>query len=57
MYKEEKIQNLDEAAFHAWVEALPCCPLGGDRKTPGDPLNVVFVGEGPILALTLARQG
>ena len=22
----------------------PCCVLGGDRKTPGDPLNVVFVG-------------
>jgi hypothetical protein len=56
-YKEAEIQNLDEAGFHAWVETLPCCTLGGDRKTPGDPLNVVFVGEGPILALALARQG
>jgi hypothetical protein len=57
VYKEEEIQNLDEAGFRAWVETLPCCVLGGDRKTPGDPLNVVFVGEGPILALALARQG
>jgi hypothetical protein len=57
VYKQDEIQNLDEAGFHAWVETLPCCTLGGDRKTPGDPLNVVFVGEGPILALALARQG
>jgi len=56
-YKEEEIQNLDEAAFRAWVETLPCCVLGGDRETPGGPLNIVFVGEGRILALTLARQG
>jgi hypothetical protein len=57
VYKQEEIHNLDEAAFRAWVETLPCCTLGGDRKTPGDPLDVVFVGEGPILALALARQG
>ena len=57
VYKREEIQNLDEAAFRSWVEALPCCVLGGDRKTPGDPLNVVFVGDGPIVALALARQG
>jgi len=56
-YKPEEIQNLDEAAFRAWVERQPCCTLGDDRKTPGDPLNVVFVGEGPLLALALARQG
>jgi hypothetical protein len=28
-----------------------------ESQTPGDPPNVVFVGEGPILALALARQG
>src|SRR5215469_11030850 len=56
-YRPEQIQNLDEVAFRAWVETLPCCTLGGDRKTPGDPLNVVFVGEGPIVALALARRG
>jgi hypothetical protein len=55
-YKPEEIKDLDEAGFHAWVEALPCCVLGADRKTPGDPLDVVFVGDGPILALALAHQ-
>jgi LssY C-terminus len=57
VYRQEEIQNLDEVAFRAWVEALPCCTVGGDRKTPGDPVDIVFVGEGPILALALARQG
>lgn len=57
VYTEEEMQSLDEAAFRAWVETLPCCVLGGDRKTPGDPLNVVFVGEHPILFPALARQG
>jgi hypothetical protein len=56
-YKQHEIRNLDEAALRAWVETLPCCVLGGDRKTPGDPLNVVFIGEGPILGLALVRQG
>ena len=56
-YKEQEVRSLDEAAFRAWVETLPCCVLGGDRKTPGDPLNVVLVGEAPIVALALARQG
>jgi hypothetical protein len=32
VYKQEEIQNLDEPAFRAWVETLPCCVLGGDRK-------------------------
>jgi hypothetical protein len=57
VYKPVDIRNLNEAAFRVWVETLPCCVLGGDRRTPGDPLNVVLVGEGPIVALALARQG
>jgi hypothetical protein len=27
-YKQEEIQNLDEAAFRPWIETLPCCVLG-----------------------------
>jgi LssY C-terminus len=57
LYPEEEIQNLDETAFRAWLEALPQWVLGGDRSTPGDPLNVVFVGQRPILFAALARQG
>lgn len=51
------LQNLDEGAFRTWVEGLPCCVLGGDRKSAGDPLNVVIVGERPAILLALARRG
>jgi hypothetical protein len=57
LYTAAEIQHLDEAAFRVWVETLPCCVLGGDRTTPGDPLNVVFVGDQRILFPALARQG
>jgi hypothetical protein len=56
-YTRDEIRELDEAGFRAWAEQLPCCVLGGDRKTPGDPLNVVFVGERKVLFPALARQG
>ena len=57
LYGKDEIKELDEAGFRAWVEQLPCCVLGGDRKTPGDPLNVVFVGERSVLFPALARRG
>jgi len=57
LYAENEIKELDEASLHAWVEQLPCCVLGGDRKTPGDPLNVVFAGERAVLFPALARRG
>ena len=57
LYDKNEIKELDEAGFRAWVEQLPCCVLGGDRKSPGDPLNVVFVGERSVLARALARRG
>ena len=57
LYTRSDFQNLDETTFRKWIERLPCCVLGGDRKTPGDPLNVVFVGEGPTLFPALARRG
>lgn len=57
LYAQEGVRNLDDAAFRAWLQQLPCCVLGGDRKTPGDPLNIVFVGERPVLYPALVRQG
>jgi hypothetical protein len=56
-YQQDEVQDIEEPAFRAWIEALPPCVLGGDRKTPGDPLNVVFVGERQTLFPALARQG
>ncbi len=56
-YGNEELKDLDEAGFRAWAAQQPCCVLGGDRKTPGDPLNVMFVGERSVLAPALARRG
>ncbi len=53
----KETKDLDDGAFRAWVEQLPCCVLGGDRKSAGDPLNVVFVGERKVLFPALARRG
>lgn len=50
-------RNLSEEQFRRWVEQLPCCTLGGDRRTPGDPLNVVLVGERDTVFPPLARRG
>jgi hypothetical protein len=57
IYQPGEVQDLDSGAFRAWVEALPPCVLGGDRKTPGDPLNVAFVGNQAVVFPSLARQG
>jgi len=57
LYDKSELRDLDERAFRAWIENLPCCVLGGDRKTAGDPLNVVIVGERPALFLGFARRG
>lgn len=40
-----------------YLEDLPQAALGGDRKTDGDPLNIVVVGEKSLVLATLARRG
>ena len=52
-----EIEDLDLDGFPAYLESLPCCVLGGDRATPGDPLNLVMVGEGDHVMATLIRRG
>lgn len=56
-YSPTEIQNLDLDGLRAYLESLPCCVFGGDRKTPGDPLNLVVVGEGVHVLTTFVRQG
>jgi hypothetical protein len=57
VYTPEEIQNLDLNLLRAYLESLPCCVLGGDRETLGDPLNLVVVGEGPHMLTTFVRRG
>jgi hypothetical protein len=52
----EELPDLGLEGLKAYLEELPCCVLGGDRKTPGDPLNIVIVGEGAHGLAAFARR-
>jgi hypothetical protein len=50
--------RLDDEGLKAWLEKeLPCCTVGGDGRTPGDPLNVVLVGPPEAVFPALSRRG
>ena len=57
LYLPDEVQELGIDEFRKYLENLPCCVLGGDQKTPGDPLNLVIVGEGKHVLATLVRRG
>ncbi len=57
LYSESEIEDLDLEGLKRYLEQLPCCALGGDRETPGDPLNFVVIGAGEHMLATLVRRG
>jgi hypothetical protein len=57
LYSPSEIEDLEIKELRAYLEALPCCVLGGDRETPGDPLNIVIVGDGLHVLAVLVRMG
>jgi hypothetical protein len=57
LYKPGEITDLDDDGLRAWLEQLPCCTKGGDKKTDGDPLNIVMVGSRSMVFSPLARRG
>jgi hypothetical protein len=57
LYAPDEIKALDLDGLQEYLTSLPCCALGGDRKTPGDPLNLAIVGEGRHVVVTLVRRG
>lgn len=57
IYSPDKIKNLNLEQLRRYLEDLPCCVAGGDRKTPGDPLNLVIIGRGDLIFATMARRG
>ncbi len=57
LYSESEIEDLDLDGLKRYLEQLPCCALGGDRETPGDPLNFVVIGAGEHMLATLVRRG
>ena len=56
-YAGDNVPDLDRDQLRTYLEKLPCCALGGDRVTPGDPLNLVVIGDGPDILAAFARQG
>ena len=58
LYSPEEIVQLDDLpSLRAWIEQLPCCVFGEDDKTPGDPLNLVMIGERSVVASAFVHQG
>lgn len=57
VYSPDEFQELSLEELRAYLEELPCCVTGGDRKTPGDPLNLVIVGDGRDMLAALVRRG
>ncbi len=63
LYEPDEIVEVDVQGLRQLLEELPCCTLGPDRKTPGDPLNLVIVGGDPTepddnrLLVAMSRRG
>ena len=57
LYRPKALRDVDLDGLRALLQSLPCCALGGDRATPGDPLNLVVVGDGLHMVATFVRQG
>lgn len=57
LYAPHEVQDLDLNGLRHYLASLPCCVFGGDRKTPGDPLNLVIVAHGDHGLATLVRRG
>jgi hypothetical protein len=57
LYPPDEIVDLELSELEQTLEALPCCVKGGDRQTPGDPLNLVLIADGEDVLTSLAQRG
>jgi len=58
VYPPDQIVNfIDDAAFRAALEALPCCVTNRDASKNGDPVNLVVVGGVDEAFPAFARRG
>ena len=58
LYTEDEIIHFeDDDALRNWLKELPCCVFGGDKATPGDPLNLVIIGHTGMVIPGFSRQG
>jgi hypothetical protein len=51
------VEYQKEDAFRAALEQLPCCASDAEQMAPGDPLNVIMVGDFADIASAFVRRG
>lgn len=57
IYAGRETPEVDAAGLRRALEALPCCTSDRGGSNPGDPLNVVLVGEAAEVMHALTRGG
>jgi hypothetical protein len=57
IYSEGEVREITLDGLRAYLEELPCCVTGGDRKSPGDPLNLAIVGDPRQAISALVARG
>jgi len=57
LYGKERLKDLALAQLRGALAELPCCTTDQAAATPGDPLNLVVVGEEQQILLAFVRGG
>jgi hypothetical protein len=57
LYPEEQIVELKNQELREALEELPCCTTNQEGTAPGDPTNLVIIGEFRDVAAAFARRG
>ncbi len=57
LYTDDEIVEVNLRGLREALETLPCCVLGGDRKTDGDPLNLAVIGNPGRLIVPFLHRG
>jgi hypothetical protein len=57
LYSQEEIVELSEDRLWAALEKLPCCTTNEEGTSPGDPINLVIIGDFKDIAAAFARRG
>jgi hypothetical protein len=50
-------QAVDREGLQRALEVLPCCTLGPDTESPGDPLNIIVIGQEEKAFPPFVRRG
>lgn len=57
IYSDSERPNLDLEQLRQAIESLPCCAMNKDGDKPGDPLNLVVIGNAGEVLAAMARSG